>query len=265
MKLRESATIASSIAAALCAVAFVGGCANPPGIATALSAIVSVSSPAASTPAFSSPAVSSSAAGSTHILDSTQVSGALAADSQRQLVISYVGGVCDVAARGEAIENGPSITVHVLVTVLNGACTAQGFDRTVTARLAAPWGDRVVRDVTGATVPVIDGVLLLRPSWLPDGYQGGPIYVSASDGNVAAGQEWALPMVPASPTVGVGSCTPSSAVVDLSQGYGLGLPPSVKLPPVQGSHTLADGTAVTVYTDQGELLLFWTPQRHPQG
>ena len=117
------------------------------------------------------PAVSG-AGTSTYIRDSTQISGAVTADSERQLLMTYTGGDCDISARAEAVENGPTITVRVFVTTRNGVCDAVGYIRTVVAQLSAPWGNRAVLDSTGATVPVIDGALLLRPSWLPDGYQG---------------------------------------------------------------------------------------------
>lgn len=262
--------------------AVIGGCANPRGTAGTLSAIVpasspavssapasspAVSSPAVSSPAVSSPAVSSpavsSASGSTYIRDSTQISGAVTSASERELVVSYVGGVCDVSARGGAIESGSSITVHVWVTTRNAICTAQGFGRTATAQLSAPWGNRVVRDLTGATVPVVDGALLLRPSWLPDGYQADPIEVSASDGNVGVGQDWRPPLVTALSSAGISSCTAGTSAVGLRQG--LGSAPLID-PLLPGSYALADGTRVSVYRDdQGELELHWTPPHHPNG
>jgi hypothetical protein len=169
-----------------CLLVFIGGCANPRGTASALSAVIPVSGAATSRPPDSSPAVSSPAASSaglsTSILDSTQIRGAVTADSPRQLVISYIGGACDASARGEAAENGPSVVVHVLVTVLHGVCTAQRVGRTAVAPLPAPWGGRVVTDSTGATVPVLDGALLLHRSWLPAGYEGGFAFVDGSDG-----------------------------------------------------------------------------------
>ncbi len=178
-------------------------------------------------------------------------------------MLSYVGGICDVSARGEASENGPSITVHVLITVLNGACTAQGFSRTVIARLSAPWDNRVVRDLTGATVPVVDGTLLMHPSWLPDGYQADPIEVSESDGKVGVGQEWRPPLVTSLSSAGISSCTAGTAAVGLGQGLG-SAPLHEQL--LSGSYALADGTPVSVYRDdQGELGLYWTPRDHPKG
>jgi len=247
--------------------AVIGGCANPHGTASTLSTVVPASSPAVSgapgsSPAVSSPAVST-ASGSTYIRDSTQISGAVTAASERELVVSYVGGVCDISARGEAIESGSSITVHVLVTTRNALCTAQGFGRTATAQLSAPWDNRVVRDLTGATVPVVDGALLLRPSWLPDGYQADPITVSESDGHVGVGQDWRPPLVSALSSVGISSCTAGTSAVGLGQGLGSA---PLNDPLLPGSYSLADGTRVSVYrNDQGELVLYWTPPHHPKG
>ena len=186
----------------------------------------------------------------------------MTADSERQLVISYIGGACDASARGEAVDNGSSITVHVLVTVLNGMCTAQGIGRTAVAPLAAPWGNRVVRDLTGANVPVIDAALLLRPAWLPDGYEGGAIFVDGSeDGMAAADQEWGPPSVTATTAAGNASCPPTPGV-SLVQGYGI----SAGDPVVPGSYALSNGISLTVTRDQlNDLHLYWTPPGHPNG
>jgi hypothetical protein len=251
--------------------AIIGGCANPRGTASALSAVIPVSSPAVSGSAVSGSAVSGNAGVSTDVHDSTQIYGAVTADSERQLVLTYLGGDCDVSARGEATENGP-ITVQVVLKSSGGICSAVGYIRTAVAPLSAPWGNRAVRDVTGATVPVIDGSLLLRPSWLPHGYQGGGITVGASEGgNATANQEWGPPSVTATSTAGVLSCPPSPGVT-LLQGYGI----TPTEPLVPGSYSLADGTPVTVTRDQqndpepndpepNDPELYWTPPRHPKG
>jgi hypothetical protein len=253
--------------------AFIGGCANPRGTATALSAVIPVSSAAASNTALSSPAVSSpavttsapsSAPGSTHILESTQINGAVTGDSERQLLMTYTGGDCDTSARAEAVENGPTITVRVFVTTRNGVCDAVGHIRTVVAQLSAPWGNRAVLDSTGATVPVLDGALLLRPSWLPDGYQGGTVTAGPSlvDGKADELQEWGPRPVAATSTAAVPSCQSSPAALGLWQGYGI----TPGYPLLPGSYALADGTPVSVdRDDQRELGLFWTPPDHPTG
>ena len=92
MKPRRSAAIVGPFAAAAGALAFVSGCANPRGTASTLSQLRPVSSPAASSPAASSPVASSSSAASTRIVDSTQINGAVTADSERELLVGYVGG-----------------------------------------------------------------------------------------------------------------------------------------------------------------------------
>jgi hypothetical protein len=255
--------------AGLCtaSLAIIGGCANPRGRAAALSAVVPVSSAAASSsPAVSSPAPASSAIVST-VRDSTQIYGAVTADSERQLVVTYLGGDCDVSARGEATENGPTITVQVVVKSSGGICSAVGYIRTAVVELSAPWGNRAVLDPTGATVPVVDGALVLRPTWLPDGYQGGGITVGASDGGYAtANQEWGPLQVTATSTAGVLSCPPTPGVT-LLQGYGI----KPNEPLVPGSYSLADGTPVTVTRNQpndaqpNDLELYWTPPRRPKG
>jgi hypothetical protein len=207
--------------------------------------------------------VSGTAGLSTYIVDSTNIRGALTADSERQLVVSYIGGACDASARGEAIENGPSITVHVLVTVLNGVCTAQGIGRTAVATLSAPWGNRVVLDSSGAKVPVVDGALVLSPSWVPAEYQGGEVFVGGSDSNGTAGaiQYWTPPDTTQTPSPGVTMCRPTTAAFTLWQGYTTMPPPYPLLP---NGQRLANGTLAKVdRDDKGDLGLYWTPPGHP--
>jgi len=253
----------------MASLAIIGGCANPRGTASARSAVIVVSSPgvtsptvsssAASSPVQSSPAASSSSAASTRIDDSTQINGAYTADSERQLVINYVAGDCTVSARGVATETATSITVHVMVTNRNAVCEAVGYIRNAVAQLSAPWGHRVVLDSSGAVVPVVDGVLLLSPSWLPAGYQGGQIVAGGTDGKVGEAQEWG-PAAAASNSSAATTCQPAPAVVSLAQGDGD--LPAFSAPP--GSQTLANGTlAMVERDDQGDLSLDWTPPGRP--
>jgi hypothetical protein len=184
------------------------------------------------------------------------------ADNERELVISYVAGDCTVSARGVATEAASSITVHVEVTTRNAICGAVGYVRTAVVPLSAPWGHRVVRDPSGAVLSVVDGALLLRPSWLPDGYRGGGITAFASeDGMATADQEWGPPSVTATSAAGDVSCPPTPGV-SLVQGHGI----TAAEPVLPGSYSLADGTALTVTRDQlNDLALYWTPPGHPQG
>lgn len=218
--------------------AFIGGCANPRGTATALSGVVPVSSRAVA-----SAAVPSSAGASTAVRDSTQIYGAVTADSERQLVLTYLGGDCDISARGAASESGSAITVRVMVKTSNGVCDTVGYIRT-------------------ATVPVIDGALLLRSSWLPDGYQGGTLTAgSSADGKAQALQEWTPPDTTETPSPGVIMCRATPAGVALAQGYGL-----TAYPLFSGNQTLANGTPATVgLDDHGDFGLYWTPPGHPVG
>ncbi|HEY3925924.1 MAG TPA: hypothetical protein VGL75_15280 [Acidothermaceae bacterium] len=210
----------------------------------------------------SSPAAASNATAATYVEGSTQIDGVYTADNERQLVISYVAGDCTVSARGVAREAARSITIHVEVTTRNAICEAIGYVRTAVAPLSAPWGNRVVLDQSGAVVPVVDGALLLSPSWLPDGYQGGEISAFASDGGTAtADQEWGPPSVTATTGAGNVSCPPTPGV-SLFQGYGIAAGDSV----LPGRYSLADGTALTVTRDQlNGLDLYWTPPSHPNG
>jgi hypothetical protein len=176
-------------------------------------------------------------------------------------VISYMGGACDVSARGYADEAGSAIAVHVLVTTRQAACPAIGFLRTVAAQLAGLWGEQHVVDSQGASVPTIDGALLLTPGWLPDGYRGGAANVGATDGTTTAAQTWAPPEVDATPAAAV-ACHPEAAGVELVQGYGV-IPHYALLP---GSHVLANGSTVRVERDPKQNVgLYWTPPHHPAG
>jgi hypothetical protein len=255
MKPRRGTPMVGRLAASAGALALVGGCANPRGTASALSPVAPVSSAAASSP----PA--SSAPASTRIVDSTQINGAYTADSDLQLVINYVAGDCTVSARGVATETASSITVHVKETTRNAVCEAIGYIRNAVAPLSVPWGHRLVVDASGAVVPVVDGALLLSPSWLPGGYQGGQIVVGGAEGKVGEAQEWGPP-APGANSSAATTCAPSPAVVSLAQGDGD--PPAYPAPP--GSQTLANGTLATVERDdRGDPILTWTPPDHPAG
>jgi hypothetical protein len=260
MRPRRSTPIVGLFAAVVGALVLVSGCANTRGTASALSAIEPVSSAAVSSFEASSPSpAASSPTASTRIEDSTQINGAYTADNERQLVINYVAGDCTVSARGVATETATSITVQVQVTTRNDVCEAVGYIRSAVAPLSAPWGHRVVLDPSGAVVPVVDGALLLSPSWLPAGYQGGQIVAGGADGRVGEEQEWGPP-APAANSSAATTCQPTPAVVSLAQGDS-DLPPYPTLP---GAQTLANGTLVIVERDdQGDLSLDWTPPDRP--
>jgi hypothetical protein len=195
------------------------------------------------------------------VVESTQILGVLTADSERQLVINFMGGACDVSARGYADEAGSAIVVHVLVTRRQAACPAVGYLRTVVAQLAGSWGEQHIVDSQGASVPTIDGALLLTPGWLPDGYQGGAANVGATDGNTTAAQTWAPPEVDTTSAAAV-ACPPQAAGVELIQGYGV-TPHYALLP---GSHVLANGSTVRADRDEQQNVgLYWTPPHHPAG
>jgi hypothetical protein len=153
--------------------------------------------------------------------------------------------------------------VHVVVKTSNGICSAVGYIRSAVAQLSAPWGNRAVLDPTGATVPVVDGALVLHPSWLPDGYTGGAVVIGGdSDSNAGVGQEWDPADTTETPSPGVIMCRPTTAGVTLGQGYDT-MPAYPLLP---GSQLLANGTSAKVERDdQGDLGLYWTPPGHPVG
>jgi hypothetical protein len=199
---------------------------------------------------------------STTVRDSTQLNGVIA--SGTQLVISYVGGACDVSARGSAAESAASIVVHIHVTDSGGVCPAVGYIRSVTVQLNSPWNHRAIVDDTGAALPTVDGALLLQPSWLPAGYEADRVSAGESgDGsaNAVAVTDYAAPTASASPS-GQPQCQPGPGDVELEQGYGITAP----YPPLPGAHALADGTPVTLDSDpQGLVGLYWTPPNRPAG
>jgi hypothetical protein len=199
---------------------------------------------------------------STSVRDSTQLYGVIA--SGTQLVMSYLGGDCDVSARGSATETATSIAVQVHVTSSDGICSAVGYLRSVTVALNSPWNHRAIVDDTGAAVPTVDGALLLQPGWLPTGYEAD--FVSAGESsdesdNAVAVTDYAVPTPSASPS-GQPQCQPGPGDVQLEQGYGITAP----YPPLPGAHALADGTPVTIDSDpQGLVGVYWTPRNRPAG
>ena len=199
---------------------------------------------------------------STTVRDSTQLNGVIA--SGTQLVISYIGGACDVSARGSAAESAASIIVQIHVTDSGGVCPAVGYLRSVTVHLSSPWNQRRIVDDTGAAVPTVDGTLLLQPGWLPAGYAVDLVSAGqSSDGsdNAVAVTDYAVPTPSASPS-GQAHCQPGPGDVQLEQGYGI----TPGYPPLAGAYALADGTRVTVDSDdQGLVGLYWTPPHRPAG
>jgi hypothetical protein len=269
-----------ALAVAAIGVAVTAACASQPSspVATPPASGVAASSPAVSgsptpelpaspstsesTGAPSAPASTASPTASTTVRESTQLSGVIA--SGTQLVITYVGGECDVSARGSATEAASSIVVHVHVTSSNGVCSAVGYVRSVTVQLNSPWNRRAIVDDTGAAVPTVDGALLLQPGWLPAGYEAGLVGSGqSSDGsdNAVAVTDYAPSMPSASPS-GQQQCVAGPGDVELSQGYGI----TSGYPPLPGTYALTDGTPVTVERDdQGLFGVYWTPSHRPTG
>jgi hypothetical protein len=235
----------------------------PPASGAAATPPVVSGSPSADLPASPSTSESTtSPSASTTVRVSTQLYGVIA--SGAQLVISYLGGDCDVSARGSATETAASIVVQVHVTSSDGICSAVGYLRSVTVQLNSPWNHRAIVDDTGATVPTVDGALLLQPSWLPTSYEADLASAGqSSDGseNAVAVTDYAVPTPSASPS-GQPQCQPGPGDVQLEQGYGI----TPGYPPLAGAYALADGTAVTVdRDDQGLVGLYWTPPNRPAG
>ena len=244
------------------------------GLAMATGCAAATSSPLATPPsspaAASSPAVSgsptpdlpASPSASTTVRDSTQLNGVIA--SGTQLVISSLGGDCDVSARGAATETATSIVVQVHVTSNDGVCSAVGYLRSVTAQLNSAWNHRAIVDDTGAAVPTIDGALLLQPSWLPAGYEADLVSAGeAGDGSddAVATTDYAVP-TPSASASGQPQCQPGPGDVELEQGYGI----TPGYPPLAGVYALANGTKLTVDRDDQEHVgLYWTPPNRPAG
>jgi hypothetical protein len=234
MKCRRTYAILGSLAAAGCGLALLAGCAGL------------------------------GAGASTHVVDATEITGALTADSEQQLVMTFVGVACEVSSRAEATDSGPGISVRVLVTTRGKACKPPATIQTAVAQLSAPWSNRVVLDQVGDQVQVIDGALIQRPSWLPGGYvtMAGTKAVVALDGKARALEAWGPPFETATSPARVVSCQPTPMGVTISQGYGIHVVETL----VPGSHSLTDGTPVTVTTDRiGLLALYWTPMHRPTG
>jgi hypothetical protein len=93
------------------------------------------------------------------------ISSATAAIGGRQLTVSFVGAPapgdqgCGADYTGEAVESSTAVVVIVTEHAHNGlfgGCTAVGAERTATAELTAPLGDRAVLDLQrGLPVSVV--------------------------------------------------------------------------------------------------------------
>lgn len=86
----------------------------------------------------------------------------------RGLVVNYTGGACDGPARLDVQEAPDRVDLRVVVDRAADTCIAIGISRTLSARLKAPLGERVVWAGPQRLVP-FDGARLLEPGYLPPG------------------------------------------------------------------------------------------------
>jgi len=69
-------------------------------------------------------------------------------DDPRLLVVSGIHGACDRLLSLEAEETASEVRLRWPVRTSRGSCTDEGIHAVGEVRLAAPLGDRVVRDAT---------------------------------------------------------------------------------------------------------------------
>ena len=101
--------------------------------------------------------------------DSRLIDGLLADSDEKGFAATYIGGLCDGAARLAVTESPQRIDLSVLVgpdPTGDRSCPAMGISRTVTARLTQPIGARPI--FSGGIRPIpFDGARRLTPSTLP--------------------------------------------------------------------------------------------------
>lgn len=114
-------------------------------------------------------AVSACSPSAADALDSSQIDGLRSDPDQQGLMVSYLGGACDGAAKLVVTEAGTRIEADVVVRRGSGACPAVGIPRTVAARLSEPIGDRTIW-IGGRQQTPFDGARLLTPATLPSGF-----------------------------------------------------------------------------------------------
>jgi hypothetical protein len=150
--LRVVAPIAVLIALAGCANKDYPGGPNRP--VSGVSPLVYFSPPPGMV-AFSSPAtLGPESTGSASTRESTQVNAVHLSANGRDLIVEFVTGLGDLAARAYADETSEEVDVHVLVTSIPGTYPAMGFVRTLTIPLKAPLSGRRVVAAPGASVPI---------------------------------------------------------------------------------------------------------------
>ena len=101
--------------------------------------------------------------------DSRLIDGLLADSDEKGFAATYIGGLCDGAARLAVTESPQRIDLSVLVgpdPTGDRSCPAMGISRTVTARLTQPIGARPIFSGGIRQIP-FDGARRLTPSTLP--------------------------------------------------------------------------------------------------
>jgi hypothetical protein len=152
LHLRLVATASALVALAACGTA--GNPGGSPRPASGVSPLV-VFSPTPGVTTFTDPGYLASE--STHATDThetTQVNAVHLGPDGRELIVEFVTGDGDIAARAYADESSDEVDVHVLVTSVPGTYEAIGFLRTLTIPLASPLGQRRVVAAPGASVPI---------------------------------------------------------------------------------------------------------------
>jgi hypothetical protein len=148
LQIRVIATAAALVAFSACA-----STNQPAGAVRGSSGVVASPTPGVIT--FDSPAHPASE--STHVTytrETTQVNAVHLVPDGRHLIIEFVTGDGDIAARAYVDETSDEVDVHVLVTSVPGTYEAVGYRRTITVPLKAPLGGRRVVAAPGASVPM---------------------------------------------------------------------------------------------------------------
>ncbi len=174
-----------------------------------------------------------------------RMNGVRTAAGGRQLVVTYLGGGCDIAAKTHVSETATVVTVTAAIGTTGANCATLGIPRALSFVLPEPFGHRLFRNgPRGSEITVFDGSLLGTPAWLPTGYHQITDFQSAAP-NGSWSRSWR------------GAATYTDPDLTLTIG-----PHPLRAPlgtPVPGRYRVGTATAtLTRYTAGSRLSLQWT-------
>jgi hypothetical protein len=197
------------------------------------------------------------------VIGPAQVEGIRTTRDRRGVVLVFVGGraysatdPCSVRYIASVRETKREVNVVVTGESPPGSaagvvCTMEGYSRTLTVRLRAPLGHRLL---TGSATPehgVFNGALLARATWLPTAWH------AAGEAGTGAAGSWTRTWFPKAQPPADGHCTPAETGLGLTQG-----PPRSVLPFVGKDLAVANQQVAGTYKVHGEYATYYLdPER----